>query len=103
VSALGIFVISNFYYRIEMDLYFTTIVFFNISFFTFVLIEMYKYTRLDQQSVILKVLLLSGAFNIVLSTILTPVFNMPGAFLSNTICMISTFILFKYHAFRTRN
>lgn len=92
-----IYFLSTYYYKIKLDVFFIILVFANILSFTFVLIKVYYFTRLNLQKVILKVIVFAGCVNILLSMALTVPFGLKGAFLSNTVCMITTYYLFKFH------
>ncbi|WP_317899339.1 hypothetical protein [Aurantibacillus circumpalustris] len=103
VSAAFAYLICNYYYRITFGFWFTLLVFLNVFLFTMVLTQMYNFTRLEKQTVILKALVVTGIVNILLSLLLAQQFGIIGSFLSNTIGSSITLIYLKTHLLYARN
>jgi|GEM_PF-5055211 len=99
MATAAVYFTGRYYYRIGLDPIFTSLVFLNILSFTFVLGQVYHFTRLNEQKIILRVIVVSGCVNVALSFLLTGPYGVKGAFISNTACMVCTFLLFKIYSF----
>lgn len=97
LSAIGFYVIVNFFYTIPVDFKFAVLFFVNIFLFTLLNFEMYRFTKLEKQQVILLFLILSGITNCVFSFLLIKEFLLFGALLANTIGILLNYLLFRFY------
>lgn len=103
VSWAGVYVLCNYYYKIPTGPFFSALIFVNIFLFTLVLTQMYHFTRLEKQPVILRALIFSGVINVVLSLLLSGPLGQTGAFLSNTLGSLCTLICFKLYDYYAKD
>jgi len=103
LSTMVIYLLCNYYYHIRLDFLFTFLVLINLLIFTMVLIEMYNFTRMEKQHIILKALIIAGVLNITLSPVLCFYLGLTGAFLSNTLGGFLTLAFFKLNLYYARD
>lgn len=96
LASVGVYIICNFYYQIPLDLIFVLLIFFNVFFFSMILMIVYEYTRRLMQHSMLIVFLSTGILNAILSFSFTNSWGLKGAFLSNTLCVLANIILLKW-------
>lgn len=104
IASFGFYVVSNQFYKIPIDLKFTLLFMINIFLFTLINFEMYRYTKLKKQKIILIILIISGAINFAFSFLLIQKMVLFGAFLANTLGILFNFLLLKiYYLKKIRN
>lgn len=98
----AIFLMSNIYYKLNLSISFTTLVFINLFVFSLVSTQVLAYTRIDKQRAMANIILFSGLVNVLLSLVLVRFIGVEGAFLSNTAAQLLNYLLFrKFYADKT--
>ena len=97
VATFFFYFITSYFYEMKLDAFFCFL--FLINLFTFALLnfELYRFTKLEKQKIILIAMLFSGCLTCFLSFILIPLYSINGAFLSNTIGVIFNYIILKIY------
>lgn len=97
LSAIGFYIVMNLLYTIPTDFKFTLLFFANIFFFSLINFEMYRFTKLDKQKIVLIILLISGLINCGLSFMIVQQYLVFGAFLANTFGLLFNYLLLKIY------
>lgn len=95
LSALAVYVLCTYYFRLTLSAFFCTLIIANVFGFTRVLMQMYRYTRLERQDLVLRCLLISGLANVLSACLLTKMFGHTGAFAANTLAVYINLILLQ--------
>lgn len=103
LSAVGFYIAVNWFYKIPVDFKFSFLFFANIFFFTLLNFEMYRFTKLEKQHVILAFLVFSGLINCVFSFLFIKKLLLFGALLANTIGILANYILFRFYITKKQN
>ncbi len=97
VAAFGFYVSLNYLYKIPVDIKFTVFFLINIFIFTLINFEMYRFTKLEKQNIILIILILSGIINLVFSFLLINKMGLFGAFLANTLGLMFNYLFLRFY------
>lgn len=97
ISAIVSYCIINFFYEISIDYIFGFLLFLNSFFFALLQFEMYRFTKLEKQKVILICLVISGIMNCVFSFLLVKQLLLIGAFLANTLGLLLNYLMMRYY------
>jgi len=97
LSTAGFYVAINYFYNIPVDIKFTILFLVNIYIFTLLNFEMYRFTKLEKQKIILLILIFAGIINLGLSFILIKKYILFGAFMANTISLLCNYVLLRLY------
>lgn len=92
-ATIGFYLSTNFIYKISVDVKLSVLFFVNILFFTLVNFEMYRYTKLEKQKIVLIILIIASIINCALSFYLIQEFLLFGALFANTIGIVFNYLL----------
>ena len=97
LSTIGFYATVNFFFSIPVDFKFAFLFFANIFLFTLLNFEMYRFTKLEKQQIIILFLIFSGITNCIFSFLLIKEFLLFGALLANTIGILLNYLLFRFY------
>lgn len=100
LSAIGFYIVTNLFYTIPIDYKFTILFFFNIFLFTLLNFEMYRFTKLEKQNIVLFFLVISGIINCAFSFLFIKQLLLFGAFLANTLGILINYLLMRFYIFK---
>ncbi|AUC77158.1 hypothetical protein [Olleya sp. Bg11-27] len=97
IATLGFYLVTNYFYKIPIDYKFSLLFFSNILLFTLLNFELYRYTKLEKQKVILIILIISVVINCVVSFLIIKKLLLIGAFLANTLGVLFNYIFLRLY------
>jgi len=97
IATIGFYIVSNFIYKIPINFQFSILFFLNIFLFTLLNFEMYRYTKLEKQKVILVVLIISVIINCFVSFLIIKKLLLFGAFLANTLGILFNYLILHFY------